>query len=283
MKQGTLDLLKFLALQRVLSESKRGTAGLLELLWYGTAKNAPQGDIGKFSNIEIALLVDWPGSPDALIDALVQTRWLDECPKHRLVIHDWADHCPTWVRGNLARYSREFVNSTKHPTKQPTKQAAKGGRASCEGGARNLLPSQANSNQSNPSQSRSMSAEPTHPPIELVDFVIRFNDVAERYEIPKTELPPSKKVVSLWRSAMAVEQKKAALAEFDKIATAIRDSEFVHGKAAFNLFGLLSSNSKGESKLLKLLNGDYRNGKSDRCQITNRAGDVSHYSQSKWE
>ncbi|MBN1851106.1 MAG: hypothetical protein JW829_00220, partial [Pirellulales bacterium] len=61
MKQGTLDKLKFQKLQRRLKESTRGTVGLLEMLWLGTATNCPEGDIGRFTNEEIAIICDWDG------------------------------------------------------------------------------------------------------------------------------------------------------------------------------------------------------------------------------
>ena len=54
MKHVTPDLMKFKRLQRSLGESLRSTVGILELLWIATQKNAPAGDIGKFSDEEIS-------------------------------------------------------------------------------------------------------------------------------------------------------------------------------------------------------------------------------------
>jgi hypothetical protein len=125
-------------------------------------------------------------------------------------------------------------------------------------------------------------AKPTPPLDDLVELVNRFNEVAAQHGLPKSKLPPAKKLCSLWRAASNDETRLSALNNFDQIANAIADSEFVQGNASFSLPGLLSNNKLGESKLLKLLNGDYRNGKSDRRKITNRAGDVSRYSQSNW-
>lgn len=113
MKANTTELIKFRKLQRRLGESIRGVVGLLELLWQTTAKNCPQGDIGKFSNEDIAVMVDWEGDHDDLIAALVACGWLDESEEHRLIVHDWADHCPTYVRGNLAKGHRSLIETTK--------------------------------------------------------------------------------------------------------------------------------------------------------------------------
>ena len=109
MKANTTDLLKFQRLCRRLREPRRGVVGLLELLWNGTAKNAPDGAIGRFSNEEIAIMCDWDGDPDELVAALVESRWLDESAKYRLLVHDWAEHAPKYVHGNLRRWSKEFA------------------------------------------------------------------------------------------------------------------------------------------------------------------------------
>lgn len=120
MKHGTPDLLKFKRLQRALGESTRGTVGLLELLWIATIKNAPQGNIGKFEDEEIAILCDWPGEPEQLIAALVSTGWVDEHPEERLVIHDWAFHAPDFVKANLKSHKRAIIKTDKPPPAQAT-------------------------------------------------------------------------------------------------------------------------------------------------------------------
>lgn len=112
MKANTPELMKFKKLQRKLGESRRGTIGLLEGLWIETARNSPAGDVGRFSNEEIAIMVDWDGDPDLLVDALVECRWLDRCSEHRLVVHDWQDHCPTYVKGGLAKQKKLIAIAT---------------------------------------------------------------------------------------------------------------------------------------------------------------------------
>lgn len=124
MKRDTPNLLKFKRLQRRLGESKRGLVGLLELLWIETQRNCPEGDIGRFTNEEIAIMVDWDGDPDELVAALVETRWLDRSENHILIVHDWEDHCPNYIKGAFRRHKKEFA-SDKHATKQDAKQNAK--------------------------------------------------------------------------------------------------------------------------------------------------------------
>lgn len=109
MKSGTPELMKFKRLQRMTGESCRSTIGLLEKMWLEVAKNCPAGDIGKFTNEEIAILLEWDGDPDLLVSALTATGWLDESEPHRLVVHDWADHCPKYVKANLVKHGKQFA------------------------------------------------------------------------------------------------------------------------------------------------------------------------------
>jgi len=119
-KHTTVELLKFKRLQRKLQIDRVRLIGHLELLWMLTAKNARQGDIGKFSNEEIAIEIDWPEDPDFLIAALVETGWLDRCARHRLIVHDWSDHCPHWVHGVVERVHGGFVEPVAEDEKRET-------------------------------------------------------------------------------------------------------------------------------------------------------------------
>jgi len=89
--------------------------GLLEMLWHLTDREAPRGDIGKLSDEAICDSLDWPGSPPALIDALAECGWLDRCEDHRLVVHDWQDHCTDALRKKIARDGTGFAGVRRCP------------------------------------------------------------------------------------------------------------------------------------------------------------------------
>lgn len=83
--------------------------GLAGLLWRFTAKHALTGEIGRHDPEMIAAALEWRGSSDDLIDALVRCRLLDRVtPPAKLLVHDWPEHAPRYVRGNLARKNKEF-------------------------------------------------------------------------------------------------------------------------------------------------------------------------------
>lgn len=112
MKQGTESKAKFKRLQRKLSLALYVSKGLLQSLWDFAIINCPAGDIGRFSDQEIADCIEWDGDASELIEALVETKWLDRHDTSRLIIHDWPEHCEDSVHMALARKRLLFANGT---------------------------------------------------------------------------------------------------------------------------------------------------------------------------
>jgi hypothetical protein len=114
-------------LKRTLGLTQYQAVGLLECLWHFTAHNTPDGGIGRYTDDDIAAVLEWEGAATDLIEALTQSGWLDRHDDGSLWIHDWFDHCPTWVRGVAAnKIAREKnVCGTKCGTKSPTKSDTK--------------------------------------------------------------------------------------------------------------------------------------------------------------
>lgn len=112
MKRGTENLLKFQHLQRDLGLAEYEAVGLLQTLWNKTDINCPRGDIGRLSNEDIAVILDWRRDPDELIKSLVRRGWIDEHVEHRLIIHDWPDHCENTTHRKVARSKEFFADGT---------------------------------------------------------------------------------------------------------------------------------------------------------------------------
>lgn len=94
--------------------------GMCGMLWNFTADHAPRGDVGKHGDFEIAVALEWTGDPSSLIEALVVTRLLDRHQSFRLLIHDWEDHCPRYVHGNLARKGLAVIDTKAERTTEAT-------------------------------------------------------------------------------------------------------------------------------------------------------------------
>lgn len=84
--------------------------GILEMLAHWTAKNAIRGDVGRWTDQQIARGIRCGVATDLLLAALIESRWLDRHPTHRLVVHDWHDHADESVRKTLKKRGWTFAN-----------------------------------------------------------------------------------------------------------------------------------------------------------------------------
>ena len=113
----TVTHAKFQLLKLRLRLPKWQIVGLLQTLWNETMGSAREGDIGKYSNQQIADLLEYSGCADSLIDALCDCRWLDRHPVRRIVVHNWERHAPNFVKGQNRKLqiSRELSGSILGP------------------------------------------------------------------------------------------------------------------------------------------------------------------------
>lgn len=109
MKRGTPRNPKVTQLAGELGIGRATAVGILELLWHFTAEFAHAGDVGRWDDASIALALCWDGDSTKLIQALVKCGWLDECPCHRLRVHDWNDHADQTVRRVLSKRGQGFI------------------------------------------------------------------------------------------------------------------------------------------------------------------------------
>jgi hypothetical protein len=82
---------------------------LLESIWLLTGREVPRGDIGKLTDEDIALAIDYRGDESELIEALVSSGWIDRDATDRLIVHDWHVHADDAVHMRLARARLYFV------------------------------------------------------------------------------------------------------------------------------------------------------------------------------
>lgn len=109
MKLEALDHPKTLDLASRLRVEVPTAIGYLELLWAFTGKKAQQGNVGKWPDGAIAVACYWRGESADFIAGLVAAGYLDRHAEHRLVVHDWHDHAPNWVKAKLSKASQLFL------------------------------------------------------------------------------------------------------------------------------------------------------------------------------
>jgi hypothetical protein len=113
LKRGTPDHPKVSVLMQVLGCTRQSAIGILELLWHFTARYAPRGDIGRWSDERIAAGLYWTGDPASVVSALTRSGWLDPHPSLRLVVHDWHDHADDTTKKHLKRQRLTFLSKVR--------------------------------------------------------------------------------------------------------------------------------------------------------------------------
>ena len=121
MKRGTDLKVKFKLLGKDLGLPSWQVKGLLQSLWDFTSENTQRGDIGRFSDEEIAAGINWEHTgPSEMVVALVQRRWLDRHSVHRLVVHGWREHAEGWVKKRVERAGTGFAEDDPIGAVSPT-------------------------------------------------------------------------------------------------------------------------------------------------------------------
>lgn len=130
--------------------------GLLEQMWHFTISSAKRGDIGQHDDELIAEACGWLGEPADLVAMLVETGWLDECDEHRLVVHDWHEHAPGFIKRNIDR-AGGFVGAVKRALPYSPEQGS--GRFLTQEHAEAATPNQTKQNPTKPNQTEPPAAE----------------------------------------------------------------------------------------------------------------------------
>jgi hypothetical protein len=198
MKRSTPEHPKLLDLCARMKLRRWEAAGVLELIWHFTAKFAPQGDIGKYSDEAIAKAIDWNRDPERIVNALVEAKWLDRCECHRLTVHDWPEHADQTVARVLAKRKLAFV---QHET---STELASGGDS-----------------ETKTSQPKAYSHKPEPKPLPVTVVSDRFDELWQRW--PRKTGRDS--AARDWLSVVTAENEAAAMACADRYLSSGEVSE----------------------------------------------------------
>ena len=255
MKKDTVSKLKFKRLQRQLKLPLWQAIGLLEALWHCTLTNAPDGDIGRMSDDDIAAAIEWEGDAMNLIHALVECNWLDRDDAFRLLVHDWSQHVPTYMKGAYERNGKLFADQrakqgAKHTAKHDAKQVAKDG---CLAGA----PILSQSSQANPSQVNN--AADAADSDELFDWLVWWNSLKAEGLVGSSvnEEEPSEAIVKAWKRVTTNARLRKLLSDRDALRREIQASSFCRD-GWFRLEKLFGGKNRDHELIVrKLLDGGY--------------------------
>ena len=116
MKPETWEHPNFRRLQQLLNYGRAVPAGILEGVWFLAATFSPEEGRLDFKAEDLQAWMGLPMSGQALLDALVETGWVDR-DEHGWKVHDWAYYRPA----HLTRRIRD--RQYKH-AKKPCMQVA---------------------------------------------------------------------------------------------------------------------------------------------------------------
>ena len=150
MKIECLNHVKTLKLKHRLQIPKWQAVGILETLFNFAAVNADDGNIGRYTNDEICLYLEYFDSSDKLIEALIESGFVDVCDENRLSIHDWNEHAPKYIKDRIAKRNKRRAVSQTVGDKTPDVDA--GSKMSGK-----IAINQAQPNQAKPSQKKRVS------------------------------------------------------------------------------------------------------------------------------
>ena len=201
--------MKFRKLQRKLSCSRIVAVGTLELLWIAVQKNAPQGDIGRFTDEEIAIECDWEGDPELLVDSLVECNWLDRCDTHRLIVHDWKDHAPGWVKRQLARHKKSLIEGASQSIGEtPSSPVTVSSVQTVTDDHLDTTPNQRKPNPTQPKETEGKEREPEAAPPPADAFVLDWVSVGPPSRLDTGEI---RELFRQWRATRQQEGRKLGM------------------------------------------------------------------------
>lgn len=122
MKLSAFEHPKTLTLKSMLKCTQPTVIGHLELFWRFTAQHAPRGNVGKWPDAAIAQACGWDGDASVFVLALQNSGFVDSHDEFRLVVHDWPEHCPQWVRAQIAKTKLNFCS--KDASSEPSSVAS---------------------------------------------------------------------------------------------------------------------------------------------------------------
>lgn len=150
MKSGIASHVKTMRLKLALKIPLYQAIGILESIAQLCEGCADEGDIGRFSNEEIAASLEWHGDADTLVNALIESRWFDVDDECRLAFHDWLDHAPNYIKD---RVRKRPANRLRRKNAEMNRQRRSDSEASRNSSGNSQL-THANQEQSNPTQPR---------------------------------------------------------------------------------------------------------------------------------
>jgi len=226
MKRGAIEHPKLRRLMRELGCEKLLAVGILESIWHFAARYTPRGDLGRYTDHEIADAIGYGGDPAGLVSALVVSEWADASEEHRVVIHGWFEHCDDSVHATLARATQTFASGELPKLTRLSKQErerislqfrAHEKRTASARHAHGMRTKSAQPSQAKPSQAKPSQAKPLQEEETLPAFAGAAGDgVGDASQPGNTARPPEPAIASTPDTKPRAVAKASWLAPYDE-------------------------------------------------------------------
>lgn len=240
MKRGTPTHPKTDRLAERLGLRKFEAVGILECLWHFTAQYAKRGDIGKWSDEDIARQIGWDNDATKLIEALVYAGFVDRCQVNRLVVHDWQYHCDQTVSR-----SKEVENG--FAVAVPSDNLGDASEQLAETSQPKAL-------------SHSLKPKPRESPTPdgVLPLIDAWNSLPRSMITHKVRRePPSDAARKGWKRIQSHREPRDALSDPKAVAEAIKRATFCHGQGWFRFEWLFGKNKNHQWNAVKLMEGGF--------------------------
>lgn len=228
--------------------------GHLQLLWWWAETACPRGDVGRYSDQEIATAAQWIRRADLFVQALTEAEWLHPDTRHRLILHDWPEHAPRHVRAMLKRQKTSFLSCYGRPEIVPLPKKK---QKTLIDGIDEPLPKKAK-------KKTSVVAPPAEPSAidnDLLRIMVWWNSLSTDRLVAQgvNVKSPSTAVRKSWIKAKREGLTKLFVeSELPKIRQMIQRSTFVQNAGWFRLERLISGKNKDHEYLIvKLMDAGY--------------------------
>lgn len=143
---------KMKKLARLLSISWPEAVGYLHYLWWWALDFAQDGDLTKYEAGDIADAVLWQGDPTELVNALIESGFLDVRDDGSLEIHDWFDYAGLLLekRRKDAERKRKSRQNLKASLRTPQENERMSEGCPADGAGNSTVPNSTVPNQTEP-------------------------------------------------------------------------------------------------------------------------------------
>lgn len=92
-------------LARLLGINRVQVVGHLQFFWWWAMNYAPDGDLARFDELDLATGAEWEGEPSLFVEAMVAAGFVD-CDGDATSIHDWQEYGGKLIRRKTANAER---------------------------------------------------------------------------------------------------------------------------------------------------------------------------------